>query len=92
MLQMDRECSFVLDMRVQAARQALKAGPKQLQAHQDGQVKDVRKPGVLQASPASNSFKLSETAAVHAVRSRICRAAAAIMACTALHLQTGRLL
>ncbi|CAK0754278.1 hypothetical protein CVIRNUC_002285 [Coccomyxa viridis] len=45
--QMDRECSFVLDMRVQAAKQALKAGSKQLQAPQDGQAKDARKPGVV---------------------------------------------
>ena len=76
MLQMDRECSFVLDMRVQAAKQALKAGSKQLQASQDGQAKDARKPGAPQALHAVKSFKLLETAAAHAEGSGICRAAA----------------
>ena len=79
MLQMDRECSFVLDMRVQAAKQALKAGSKELQASQDSQVKDARKPGALQVLHALIGFKLSETAAVHADGSRICRPAAASM-------------
>ena len=89
MLQMDRKCSFVLDMHIQAAKQALKPASRQLQAHQDGQAKDAGKPGALQAIHAFGS-KLSEAAAVHADGSRICQAAAAPMVYTALRLQTGR--
>ena len=66
LLQMDRECSFVLDMRVQAAKQALKAGSKQLQAPQDGQAKDARKPGALRALHAVNEPSSFQRQLLHA--------------------------
>ena len=54
----------MLDMRVQAAKQALKKSSEQLQTHEDGQAKDARKPGALQGcmSLIASSFQDSRCA------------------------------
>ena len=46
----------MLDMRVQAAKQALKAGSNQPQAQQDGQAKDARKPGALRFTCRQDAY------------------------------------